>query len=311
MAMAEKSTIHILGAGALGSLWATKLSSHNNVILLVKRGINHNQAINYHAFQFIEQNQTTFVSLPCEHSSPRPHDNAPIDTLLVFTKSYDTLQAVKQLKSRITPLSRIVLFQNGMGSQQEITHLLPHNTVYAASTTEGANRPDQQTIVYAGKGETWVGSISKQQNKHDSDKVSNLLSSSGLDVSYNANIWEKLWLKLAINCAINPFTALLNCKNGELIGKPLFDNSIAQLCSELAQAMKLNQFEISADELHAIVKDVIKKTASNVSSMLQDVRAGKKTEIEYINGYIEMVAQTSGLTLPTNLKLLEEVRERF
>lgn len=309
--MATQPTIHILGAGALGSLWAAHLAQHNHVVLLVKPDISQKQDTNHHSFQFINQHQTTTVTLPCEYSSTLDHHDTAIDTLLVFTKSYDTLEAVQQLKNRITPSSRIVLFQNGMGSQQEVTRLLPSNAIYAASTTEGANRPDTQTVIYAGKGETWVGSIANQQNKSETNKISNLLSSSGLNVSYSAHIWEKLWLKLAINCAINPFTALLNCKNGELVGQPLFDANITPLCHELSQAMQVNHVETTANELQSIVEDVIAKTANNVSSMLQDVRAGKQTEIEYINGYIEMIAQTSELTFPTNLKLLEEVRKRF
>lgn len=309
--MAEQSTIHILGAGALGSLWATKLSRQNEVVLLVKPDINHNKTDRHRSFQFVDQNRTSTVTLPCEYSSPPLHNNKPIDILLVFTKSYDTLKAIRQLKSRISPSSRIVLFQNGLGSQQEVTHLLPNNPIYAASTTEGANRPDKQTVIYAGKGETWVGSISSQQNKLDADKILSLLSSTGLNVYYSANIWQKLWLKLAINCAINPFTALLNCKNGELIGRSLFDTNISQLCHELALAMKINHVETSANELQVVVEDVINKTANNVSSMLQDVRAGKKTEIEYINGYIEKVAQMNGSKFPTNLRLLKEVRERY
>ncbi len=302
--MTDKPIIHILGAGALGSLWATKLSKDNRIVLLLKK-IDEKRS---HQFRFIDKNQTTTITLPCECSTPTPQDSRPIDTLLVFTKSYDTLNAVQQLRNRLTPSSRIVLFQNGMGSQQEITQLLPGNPIYAASTTEGANRPDSQTVVYAGKGETWVGSISNQNNSSESEKVLSLLSGSGLSVSYNSAIWEKLWLKLAINCAINPFTALLNCKNGELVGQPLFDANITPLCHELERVMKVNNINKNADELEALVKEVIEKTANNVSSMLQDVRAGKQTEIEYINGYIELVAKNCDDTFPTNLVLLKRVR---
>ncbi|WP_250657629.1 2-dehydropantoate 2-reductase [Alkalimarinus coralli] len=317
--MADKPTIHILGPGALGSLWAAKLSHDNEVILLVKPDVNKSLSPKHHSFQFINQNEATTITLPCEGSSTLPWEDGtpfslndtPIDTLLVFTKSYDTLKAVQQLTSRIIPSSRIVLFQNGMGSQQEVTQLLFNNTVYAASTTEGANRPDKQTVIYAGKGETWVGPISNKQSQLDAEKLSALLSSSGLNVSSSDNIWEKLWLKLAINCAINPFTALLDCKNGELIGQTLFDSNITPLCNELSEAMLVNGVTVSASELQSKVIDVIKKTHQNISSMLQDVRAGKQTEIEYINGYIEQIAQQNNRKFPTNLFLLEEVKRRF
>ena len=187
--MADKPTIHILGAGALGSLWVTKLSEKNQVILLIKPNVPPPQSPTHHSFKYIDQKKVTNITLPCEYSTPSCYHESPVDTLLVFTKSYDTLKAVQQLTSRITPSSRIILFQNGMGSQQEIAQLLPNNAVYAASTTEGANRPDKQTIVYAGKGETWVGEISNKQNKLDAQNISSLLSSSGLRTRVSLPDW--------------------------------------------------------------------------------------------------------------------------
>ncbi|UZE94985.1 2-dehydropantoate 2-reductase [Alkalimarinus alittae] len=305
--MADKPTIHILGSGALGSLWATKLSRNNNVILLIK-GSKLSTSNKTHQFQFIDQEQSTTLTFPCEPSVSSSESNPPIDILLVFTKSYDTLSAIQQLKNRISPSTRIVLFQNGMGSQQAIAQLLPQTSLYAASTTEGANRPDPQTVIYAGEGETWFGAISTAHSLDEPKKILSLLSSSGLKVFHTQNIWQKLWFKLAVNCAINPFTALLNCKNGELIGQPLFDTHITPLCHELSHAMKLNNIEASPAELQSIVEDVIKRTANNVSSMLQDVRATKQTEIEYINGYIESIAQQNNQYFPVNFSLLEKVK---
>ena len=73
--------------------------------------------------------------------------------------------------------------------------------------------------------------------------------------------------------------------------------------------MHLNQVELSAEDIKEKVNDVLEKTANNFSSMLQDVRANKQTEIEFMNGYIELIAQAHGISLPVNLSLLEEVKQ--
>ena len=127
--MPKKPTIHILGVGALGSLWATKLSKSNHVTLLLREGLSKKT----HRFEFIEEKHSTIISLPCESATIT---NSTINTLLVFTKSYDALSAIGQLKHRITPATQIVLFQNGMGSQQNVIESLPNHQIYAASTTE-------------------------------------------------------------------------------------------------------------------------------------------------------------------------------
>jgi len=302
--MPNKQTIYILGAGALGSLWAAKLSKSNKVILILR-----NKPINdTYTLLLTEQNNTTQFSLPCESATST---NNVIDILLVFTKSYDTRSALSQLKHRLTPSSQIVLFQNGMGSQQEVVKALSHHRIYAASTTEGANRPTKDTIIYAGKGETWLGCLSNNQTLQNQTKqLATLLSSSTLNMTSASDILRRLWIKLAINCAINPFTALLNCKNGEIRDHELFKSKITPLCQELSLAMHLNQIELSAEDIKARVDEVLEKTANNVSSMLQDVHANKQTEIEFINGYIELVAKVNNVSFPVNLELLKDVRKR-
>ncbi len=303
--MPKKQTIHILGAGALGSLWAAKLSKSNEVILILR-----NPTHKTHNYQFIEQELTTDVSLPCESATST---NNLIDVLLVFTKSYDTLLALSQIEHRLSPSSKIILFQNGMGCQQTLIKTLPHHRIYAASTTEGANSPTKGTIIYAGKGETWLGDISKEKPECtiETEHLTALLSSSTLDVFSTKDIWQRLWLKLAINCAINPFTALLNCKNGEIREHQLFKSSITPLSQELSSAIQLNKIELSAEDIQTKVEEVLEKTANNISSMLQDVRAGKPTEIDFMNGYIQTIANEHTIPFPVNAELLKRMKTQF
>ena len=305
--MPKNQTIYILGAGALGSLWAAKLSKNSKVKLILRCTTQKT-----HHLQLKEQEQSTKVSLPCESANST---NDLIDTLLVFTKSYDAVLAVSQLKNRLTPSSNIILFQNGMGSQQAIIKALPRQSIYAATTTEGANRSTKSNVIYAGKGETWLGRISKKESEpeHDTktEQLASLLSSSTLDVFSTEDIWQRLWVKLAINCAINPFTALLNCKNGEIRENALFKSNIGPLCQELSSVIQLNKIELSAEDIRIKVEDVLEKTANNISSMLQDVRAGKETEIDFINGYIQTIANQQKLSLPVNAELLKRIKTQL
>ena len=103
------------------------------------------------------------------------------------------------------------------------------------------------------------------------------------DVAWHNNIASANWRKLAVNCVINPLTALYGCRNGDLQRYP---EQIETLCREVASVMAMEGYHTSCEGLMQYVMDVIRSTADNVSSMLQDIRNQRHTEIDYITGYL-------------------------
>ena len=113
------------------------------------------------------------------------------------------------------------------------------------------------------------------------------------------HIDKSLWLKLAINCAINPLSALQRCQNGEL-ASPQLAPRVTALCEEIMRVSAAAGFAGVTAELPGQVMAVIRATADNRSSMLQDVLAGRPTEIEYITGHLLRVARQHGVAVPHN-----------
>ena len=118
-----------------------------------------------------------------------------------------------------------------------------------------------------------------------------------------------LWKKLAVNCVINPLTAIHNVKNGEIVGLQHYGHDfnffMTKLLEEVScvalqevellrsltssrseKTVQSIQKELSVESLQAFVHKVIKDTADNISSMLQDVKSNRVTEVQYLNGYI-------------------------
>jgi 2-dehydropantoate 2-reductase len=118
-----------------------------------------------------------------------------------------------------------------------------------------------------------------------------------------------LWLKLAINAAINPLSALHKVKNGEL-AQAKYQIQIAALCDEITLIMQHLGFELESDRLINAVKHVIQQTRDNYSSMNRDLQAKRKTEINFINGYILEQAARFNLPCPVNLALCTEIRQQ-
>ncbi|OEY68118.1 hypothetical protein BG841_16055 [Marinobacter sp. X15-166B] len=229
------------------------------------------------------------------------------EVLLVMTKAQDTQAAVAAHLPDLPPEVPVVLFQNGMGCQQAIARRWPERPVCAASTTEGAHRPDDQLTVHAGAGHTWVGAMTPTAHQQLS-RVIRVLAASTRPVDCEPQILQRLWNKLIINAGINPFTALLDCPNGALPEQDYYRRHIDPLCLELHWLMEAEGLASPGpQQMRAQIETIARATANNSSSMRSDVARKRPTEIDYINGYVWRRGEELGLSLPVNRMLTEQV----
>lgn len=291
--------IGLLGAGALGRLWAARLPV-GQVVYLPRPG----QPAPTLAYTLeVPGGQSLRTRVPALST---PGD---LSLLLVTTKAGDALPALDHWLPRLAPSVPVVLFQNGLGSQQAIAERHADRPILAASTTEGANRPTPDRVVHAGRGDTWLGALTPAARCR-LDAVAAQLAAAGLRLETTDDILERLWWKLVVNAGINPFTALLDCPNGALLQAPLFLEHIDPLCRELAALMAAEGIgQPRPEALRARIEAVARNTATNTSSMRSDVRQGRRTEIDFINGYLVRVGLRHGIATPVNRMLTEKVRQ--
>lgn len=234
----------------------------------------------------------------------------PFNTLLVCTKSYSVLDALDKHSHRINADTTIVLIQNGMGYHEDVLTAYPSATLVVASLTEGANTA-QGRLNHAARGSITLGSLTANNPTKNTviNDLKQLLNNAGFNTLVSEQIKEILWRKLIINCGINPYTAILDCPNGQILNKPLFLDTVRPLTEELAVSAKSAGIEISPKACREAIESVAKSTSQNISSMLQDIRNKRKTEIDYMNGYILKLENPSEFTCPINRKLVSLVKE--
>lgn len=291
--------IAILGAGSLGRLWAAKLPAGQ--VAFVPRP---EQPVEPLAYLFRPlQGPDVSVQIPWLTDVQSP------SLLVVTTKAGDTLNALKTLVSRLPETTPIVLFQNGLGSQQRVAETWLNRPVLAATTTEGANRPADRLTVHAGQGETWIGALTPAGEAQVPKTVSTL-AKSGLSVQAESDILNRLWQKLIINAGINAFTAILNCPNGEILNHPFYQQWIDPLCYEISELLTASgQPPRTPTTLREAIETVARKTAANTSSMRADRLAGRPTEIDFINGYLARLGAEHGIDTPVNQMLTYQVKQ--
>ncbi|MFK8047685.1 MAG: ketopantoate reductase family protein [Halioglobus sp.] len=289
---------HILGAGSIGCLFAAKLQAIGCEVTLLFRANSDSQKARHSpfSFQLKGQHEQYKLTMPASYAD----DNETIEHLLVTTKAYDASEALASVAHRLDANSQVLLMVNGMGLIEELEERFPPLRFYAGTTTEGAYRQSKQAIVHAGTGITRIG------RSDTLEPVDWFTDFSKLEIccTWDDDIHGALWQKLAVNCAINPLTALNGCVNGDLRDRESLAEKLHILCDEIVTVADAAGRHQLAANVHTLVNGVISNTAANRSSMLQDVEAKRRTEIDYISGYLIRRAKQLNVPAPENEKLL-------
>lgn len=286
---------HVLGAGAIGTLLAHRLADRGCSVTLLSRGSTATRKT-LTLESGADLSRRVFSLSPC--AGP-----AVIDQLLVTTKAADVDPAIASVGHRLHGDSIVLVMANGMGFAE---HLPRNLAAFRGSITEGAFPRGPGHTVYAGQGTIRIGLPGCSLPPPD------WFSSSWerlRNCQWDTDIDTTLWRKLAINCVINPLTAAYRCHNGELAA-PAYRRLLVTLCDEVTCACRATGHGAAVVSLLDDVLRVIAGTASNRSSMLQDVLQKRQTEIDFINGFLLAEPAVSTLELPLNRKLIRAIRER-
>ena len=288
----------ILGAGAVGSLFATHLQRSGQKVNLLDTRQPHRQQAKP---MLLEQLDGSICM--CELDCIGYQDLAQIGCLLVTTKVWQVTHALQPLIGLLPESCPIVLLHNGMGTAEWLTEHFPHNPLLAGVTSCGALKTDASHIKHTGFGETWLGALNAAGEQWQT-LVSPLADALG-HAAWSEHIQERQWQKLVVNAVINPLTAVYNQQSGILLQH---QDEIAALCLELRPLLLQQGLTNTANEWQELVLQVVDRTAKNYSSMQQDIANRRRTEIDYITGYLLQQAEQNGLELPQHRALYLKIK---
>lgn len=289
----------ILGAGALGCVIAGQLNQKGERVgfMLSERHRGH-----FHPY-------LDLITLSGRHqliqSQPRfPEHARQVECLLVFTKAYHVIDALKELK-HLPKTTPVILFNNGMGITEQVQALLPDNPLLAGVCSHGAMKEQDWLVRHTGKGDTWLGPLN-EAGKAWAHLIKPLAAALE-HCEWSEDIALHQRRKLAINAVMNPLTAQHNISNGQLL-ESRFSEAVEQLSDEVHQVIsRLDASDAESKEaFQRRLQQVIELTATNHSSMLQDVMHGRKTEIDYITGFI--LKHAAGIPVPVSQQLYDELK---
>jgi 2-dehydropantoate 2-reductase len=316
-------TWHVLGAGAMGCLWAAHIRqdqldglrscqsevARDNVNLILR-----NQQVleSYSGSVTLEHaGQTRVLQVDAQYAGAM--DGSPAVThLLVATKAQDTISAIDTIAHLLSERTVIVLLQNGIKVQREISARFGKQHIMCLSTSHGAWLRSPFHVVHAGAGDTWLGQPDADEGSAPElvNQIWRHLPQQSLTIQIDEDIKRRLWQKFAVNCAINALTVIHDCANGELLTRPHARRELQALTDEIMLLLGGIPAAPAMPELADRVLQVVQQTADNISSTLQDIRRGRHTEIEHFNGYLCELADAQQLPCPLNRHMLAAVKAR-
>ena len=268
---------HILGAGAIGSLFACRLQDAGIQVTLLSR---HDASPLRQLTLSTEPAQTYEVSQQLVTCGPG--ETTTVSHLLVCTKAWAVPDALAGITHRLNRNSTVVLLCNGMGLAELAVPLINGATLILGSTTAGCRLTPDNTLIPAGAGRTDLGGY---QGDVAAPAWLAHWQVGVPDCYWQTNIHDTLLAKVALNAVINPLTAVHCVENGALMLEPL-KHKTAQLVSEVQVLLRAGEAVQIAAELPDRVATVCRQTARNHSSMRVDIEMGRRTEIEAIVGWL-------------------------
>jgi 2-dehydropantoate 2-reductase len=291
--------IGIIGAGSIGLLFAAYLSKTNHVVIYTKT-LEQAEDINKHGIVLVKKDGKSNYNIKAY-----PFDlwEGREDLAIVAVKQYQVNDIIERAAKVNSKPNDILFLQNGM-SHLKLLSKLEGNNLFVGTIEHGAYKENPFTVRHNGEGVTNLALFSGDGTSLTS--FSSLVPDD-FPVSLHNNYYEMLISKLIINAVVNPLTAILQVQNGMLIKNDYFYEVLKDLFSEIAFILNLADPKVY---FRSVIK-VCQNTALNRSSMLKDIEAGRKTEIDAILGFLLEEAQKQEKQAPIikNLYLLVKGKE--
>ncbi len=299
--------ITVIGAGAMGCLFAGMLCESGQDVCLLTRRSAQAEVINNRGLVIISSSAQRII--PVKAVSDLVEIKGT-EIALLFVKHGHTRSAAITGSRIIGKTGYILTLQNGMGNTEIIADYVDEKRILCGTTSQGAMLLDQGVVQHSGTGETVIGSLHGGAEAISmADKLAGLFSTSAIPSRNVADIRHVLWNKLFVNVGINALTALTGIRNGQVLESANSRQLVVEAVSEaVAVARRLNPDIEPKDTIIKNVFAVARATANNRSSMGQDIDQHNLTEIDAINGYIVRRGGEINFPVPVNQTLTNLIK---
>ena len=270
----------------MGVLYASMLSSFSPVTVF-SRNAERTEKRNVNGIRVISR-EGEIICRPVFSSDKSAISSS--DLVILFVKSTATVGVIDEYKEYIPEDAYIMTLQNGAGHLEELRRYFPEERIIIGVTEHNASVIDDCTINHGGCGKTVIST--------SPEWVKDAFSSAGIETEVSDCVMRDIWRKLLTNASLSTTTALLMCSIDSLGRSSGAFSIVEKLLEEAVMVAAGDGYRFSYDEVRRELYEKTRTSHNAYTSIYSDLKNGRKTEVDYISGYVTARAEVLGLDVP-------------
>jgi 2-dehydropantoate 2-reductase len=296
--------IAVVGTGALGGVWAAKLAAAEHDVTAVDTSSAVVAAINRDGVVVEDRSAGTVLVAPVL-ATRDPEEIGPVEVVFIFVKSHQTAAAAELARPLVDATTTVCTLQNGWGNADTLAEVFPDDQIVMGVTYQSATVLAPGRVAHTADRPTIVGPYSQDGSLARAEALAAAMNGAGLRATATSGVLTEVWKKLIVNCATLPTAALTRLRSAGLGEQgPLLEDVIDVVVTEAVATARARGLEIEREERIAYVHHLLATGSGGKASMLQDVEAQRKTEIDAVNGAVAREAERLGVPAPMNRALV-------
>jgi 2-dehydropantoate 2-reductase len=290
----------VVGGGAMGSIFAAGLAQAGEDVVVLDTATDLVESINAKgvSLQTVDGKVVTQLSATSDPTCLQMADLA-----VVFVKAHHTGAVARAFADHLGKATVVLTLQNGWGNADTLAKSMDVDNLVMGVTYHSGTVTSAASVAHTGRGPTFVGPYRADGDLTLAREVASTLVAAGFETTATADVRTEIWNKLVLNAATLPVAATTGLRAAEMLEVPEVAGLIDALASEaLAVAARIG-LNVDSGERLAKIKAVLTGAGPGKPSMLQDVEARRKTEIEVVNGAVVRTAAECGIEVPLNVAM--------
>ena len=285
------------GGGAMGGLFGGYLARAGEDVTLVDVSRAAVEAIKRDGLLIEERDGSTIVVEV--KASSLPNEVGPVDLIVNFVKCYHTEAAIQAAAPMLGVTTAILSLQNGWGNADRIAAIAGRSRVMVGLTYNAGTLLAPGRVRRTAISKTLLGELDGEMSPRLAAAVA-ALRKAGIDTEPSSQIVSEIWKKLALNACTLPTAALLRFAAHELNQYEEMRALMRGILAEVVAVAAAQGIALDPAERWQAITDLLDRAVGARASMLQDVEAGRQTEIDVINGAIVEAGRRHALATPLN-----------